>query len=102
MMGRNNGKQAPTIPREDSTIGQYKVGVNKSFHPRVSRCHHIGLANSHTCKILVTRVRLLRMTVISDFPHLLRSGGEMLTDGDVIEDNKLCDACSNGPLVCKH
>lgn len=26
----------------------------------------------------------------------------MLTDGDVIEDNKLCDARSNCPLVCKY
>lgn len=31
MMGRNKGKQAPTIPSEDSTIGQYSVGVNRSF-----------------------------------------------------------------------
>lgn len=39
MMGRNNGKQAPTIPSEDSTIGQYRVGVNRSFDERVSQCH---------------------------------------------------------------
>ena len=31
MIGRNKGRQAPTIPSEDSTIGQYRVGVNKSF-----------------------------------------------------------------------
>ncbi len=38
MMGRNKGKQAPTIPSEDSTIGQYKVGVKRSFHEQVSQC----------------------------------------------------------------
>ena len=38
MMGRNKGKQAPTIPSEDSTIGQYKVGVKRSFHQQVSQC----------------------------------------------------------------
>ncbi len=26
-IGRNNGKQAPTIPKDDSIIGQYTVGV---------------------------------------------------------------------------
>lgn len=31
MIGRNKGRQAPTIPSEDSTIGQYRVGVNRSF-----------------------------------------------------------------------
>ena len=31
MIGRNNGRQAPTIPSDDSTIGQYTVGVNRSF-----------------------------------------------------------------------
>lgn len=41
MMGRNKGKQAPTIPSEDSTIGQYTVGVNMSFHHQVSRCSSI-------------------------------------------------------------
>ena len=40
MMGRNKGKQAPTIPSEDSTIGQYRVGVNRSFHQQVSKVHH--------------------------------------------------------------
>ena len=38
MMGRNKGKQAPTIPSEDSTIGQYTVGVNKSFNQTISQC----------------------------------------------------------------
>ena len=28
--GRSNGRQAPTIPSEDSTIGQYTKGVFKS------------------------------------------------------------------------
>ena len=28
--GRSNGRQAPTIPSDDSTIGQYTVGVRKS------------------------------------------------------------------------
>ena len=39
MMGRNKGKQAPTIPSEDSTIGQYRVGVNRSFQELVSQYH---------------------------------------------------------------
>lgn len=38
IMGRNKGKQAPTMPSEDSTIGQYRVGLNKSFRQRVSQC----------------------------------------------------------------
>ncbi len=38
MIGRNKGKQAPTIPSEDSTIGQYSVGVKRSFHEQVSQC----------------------------------------------------------------
>ena len=29
--GRIVGRQAPTTPREDSTIGQYTVGVRMSF-----------------------------------------------------------------------
>ena len=29
--GRIVGRQAPTTPREDSTIGQYRVGVRMSF-----------------------------------------------------------------------
>ena len=29
-MGRSKGRQAPTMPRDDSTMGQYKVGVSKS------------------------------------------------------------------------
>ena len=37
MMGRNKGKQAPMIPGEDSIIGQYKVGVNRSFRQWVSQ-----------------------------------------------------------------
>ena len=28
--GRSKGRQAPTIPRDDSTMGQYTVGVRKS------------------------------------------------------------------------
>ena len=30
-MGRSKGRQAPTIPSEDSTMGQYTVGVSRSF-----------------------------------------------------------------------
>ena len=30
-IGRINGKQAPTIPKADSTMGQYSVGVSKSI-----------------------------------------------------------------------
>lgn len=30
-MGRRSGRQAPTMPNEDSTIGQYTVGVRRSF-----------------------------------------------------------------------
>lgn len=30
-MGFSKGRQAPTIPSEDSTIGQYIVGVNRSW-----------------------------------------------------------------------
>lgn len=30
-MGRSKGRQAPTIPSDDSTMGQYTVGVSKSF-----------------------------------------------------------------------
>ena len=40
MIGRNKGRQAPTIPSEDSTIGQYTVGVNKSFDQQVSQSHN--------------------------------------------------------------
>ena len=40
MIGRNKGRQAPTIPSEDSTIGQYTVGVNKSFGQQVSQSHY--------------------------------------------------------------
>lgn len=40
MIGRNKGKQAPTIPSEDSTIGQYRVGVKRSFCQRVSQRHN--------------------------------------------------------------
>ena len=28
--GRSNGRHAPTMPRDDSTMGQYRVGVSKS------------------------------------------------------------------------
>ena len=30
-MGRSKGRQAPTIPSDDSTMGQYTVGVSRSF-----------------------------------------------------------------------
>lgn len=30
-MGRSKGRQAPIIPSDDSTMGQYTVGVSKSF-----------------------------------------------------------------------
>ena len=30
-MGRSKGRQAPTIPSEDSTMGQYTVGVSRSI-----------------------------------------------------------------------
>ena len=30
--GRSKGRQAPTIPSDDSTIGQYTVGVSRSAH----------------------------------------------------------------------
>ena len=43
MMGRNKGKQAPTIPSDDSTIGQYRVGVNISSNQLVSECYHYWL-----------------------------------------------------------
>ena len=29
-MGRSKGRQAPTMPRDDSTMGQYTVGVSRS------------------------------------------------------------------------
>ena len=29
-MGRSNGRQAPTMPRDDSIMGQYRVGVSIS------------------------------------------------------------------------
>ena len=41
MIGRNNGRHAPTIPSEDSTIGQYTVGVNRSFSYWVSQRHDL-------------------------------------------------------------
>ena len=28
--GRSNGRHAPTMPRDDSTMGQYRVGVSRS------------------------------------------------------------------------
>lgn len=31
-MGRSNGRQAPTTPSDDSTMGQYTVGVRRSSH----------------------------------------------------------------------
>ena len=30
-MGRSKGRQAPTIPSDDSTMGQYTVGVSRSW-----------------------------------------------------------------------
>ena len=30
-MGRSKGRQAPTMPSDDSTMGQYTVGVSRSF-----------------------------------------------------------------------
>ncbi len=30
-MGRSKGRQAPTMPSDDSTMGQYTVGVRRSF-----------------------------------------------------------------------
>ena len=30
-MGRSNGRQAPTMPSDDSTMGQYTVGVSRSL-----------------------------------------------------------------------
>lgn len=30
-MGRSKGRQAPTMPNDDSTMGQYTVGVSRSF-----------------------------------------------------------------------
>ena len=29
--GRSKGRQAPTTPSDDSTMGQYRVGVRKSI-----------------------------------------------------------------------
>ena len=29
-MGRSSGRQAPTMPRDDSIMGQYTVGVRRS------------------------------------------------------------------------
>lgn len=31
-IGRSKGRQAPTIPSDDSTMGQYTVGVRASSH----------------------------------------------------------------------
>lgn len=35
--GRSKGRQAPTIPSDDSTIGQYTVGVRRSVLGRQPR-----------------------------------------------------------------
>ena len=32
-MGRSKGREAPTMPSEDSTMGQYTVGVSRSVAP---------------------------------------------------------------------
>lgn len=101
MRGRNKGKQAPTIPSEDSTIGQYKVGVKRSFLDRSANVITIGFMNTHTCKILVTRIGLLRSMVVSGFPHLTIDEGK-LTDSDLIEHHQLGYACRDGPLLRKY
>ena len=65
VIGRNRGRQAPTIPSEDSTIGQYRVGVNRSFRYGSVNGLTFEYADSLTCKILVTRIGLLTSTVVS-------------------------------------
>ena len=65
VIGRNRGRQAPTIPSEDSTIGQYRVGVNRSFRYGSVNGMTFEYADSLTCKVLVTRIGLLTSIVVS-------------------------------------
>lgn len=59
------------------------------------------LPDIHTCKILVTRIGLLRLTVISGL-YIGQSEEEEHTDSNLIENHQLRNARRNGPLVCKH
>ena len=86
MIGRNKGRQAPTIPSEDSTIGQYRVGVKRSFREWVSLA--FGHAYSLTCEVLVTRIGLLGPTVVSNGPYLFRNEAK-LTKNNLIENDQL-------------
>ena len=72
MTGRNRGKQAPTMPSEDSTMGQYRVGVKRSFQSTGQPKRHYDRAwkQSHTCEILVSGIGFWRLTVVSGLPRL--------------------------------
>ena len=50
-MGRSKGRQAPTMPSDDSTMGQYTVGVSRSI-VEVSEVSQLTVVNA---KILHVR-----------------------------------------------
>lgn len=54
--GRIDGRHAPKMPSDDSTIGQYSVGVRTSVwdqHILNSKVH--GVRDQHTGHILIAR-----------------------------------------------
>ena len=50
-IGRVKGRQAPTIPREASTIGQYKVGVKISALDQLEA--HLTKMCTHTSHVVI-------------------------------------------------
>ena len=69
-MGRSKGRQAPTMPRDDSTMGQYTVGVRRSvvgcqrgFGLTVVRCKkdvHVRSSSPAAVSAGFVRVSMLR------------------------------------------
>lgn len=63
-MGRSKGRQAPTMPSDDSTMGQYTVGVSRSFWWS-ARCGVLGCDGRRTCEIFVSCSGVWRFVVVS-------------------------------------
>ena len=102
--GPNRGRHAPTIPSEDSTIGQYTVGVKRSRHSPN------GKPTPNSCRACGPCIHVKSSSPESDSLgwtwsvalHVLDKVTEKkLTGGNLVENHEICKARRNGPFVHK-
>ena len=99
-MGRSKGRQAPTMPSDDSTMGQYTVGVRRSsFDQQGSRSARVDPIR--TCQIFIPYCSVwkrIRVTMLRDC-YLKEMGTRTISDP--MKNHQFGNPCANNTDSCE-